>query len=275
MVLGGAILFGGVTYAQENKQPNPRMRSIERQNAPQLEKSIVNPDTEKNEVDSVGQESESERNKSGQETRPPKPRSLEESVDLEEKSQRNRQEKEPKDDSEPQSILSKDDREERIKNRCSQVTQKLDSHQKEFDSRSKQRLVKYIKVVERLESISLKLAESGVDVSQYNNYVAELKLKVDDFDALVKTYVSSLESQKSTLCSSEKPSSNLDTKKSELQSIIKKDKEIRMYIKDTIISYLRTIKPVDEDSDNTSNQNTNNPVTESPTTTTTPVVPVQ
>lgn len=130
--------------------------------------------------------------------------------------------------------------------RCqSYFVPRIINHQNIFKSKSQGRIAKYSQVLTRLENISTKLVEKGVDITTYNSYIAELKSKTDALNIINEEYISLLESNTNiaTLCNDrEQMSSQIKTRKEKLQLVIDKDKEIRMYIKDTIIVYLRSLQ---------------------------------
>ena len=122
---------------------------------------------------------------------------------------------------------------------------RINNHQNIFKSKSRGRIAKYDQVVTRLENISTKLVEKGVDITTYNSYIAELKSKINSFNIVNEEYIALLEANTNTetLCNDrEQMSSQIKIRKEKLQLVIAKDKEIRMYIKDTIIVYLRSLQ---------------------------------
>jgi|694.fasta_scaffold05653_18 hypothetical protein len=153
------------------------------------------------------------------------------------------------------------DREKKIKEKCDSVGVKIVNHQDLFKSKSQDRIAKYNQIVSRLDSFSLKLSENGVDVSTYNSYVSELKLKIDAFSMLNQNYTILFTSKANTgeFCNNkERLSTEVDVRKERLQLVIEKDKEIRTYIKDTIVSYLKTVKPERDNVSNPNKPNTSN-----------------
>jgi hypothetical protein len=143
-------------------------------------------------------------------------------------------------------ITNQEQRAQRIKERCENVGMKIVEHQNKFKSKSQGRIVKYNQITTRLETVSTKLAENGVDVTAYNSYLVELKSKINALNTLNQDYIQLFGSKANTgeFCNNkEQLSIEVDTRKAKLQLVIDKDKEIRMYIKDTIIPYLRSIRP--------------------------------
>jgi hypothetical protein len=141
---------------------------------------------------------------------------------------------------------NQEQRTQRIKERCEKVGMKIVEHQNKFKSKSQGRIVKYNQITTRLETVSTKLAEKGVDVATYNSYLVELRSKINALNTLNQDYIQLFGTKSNTgeFCNNkEQLSTEVDTRKEKLQLIIAKDKEIRMYIKDTIIPYLRIIKP--------------------------------
>lgn len=141
------------------------------------------------------------------------------------------------------SILTSEQREQKIKERCELITSKISQHKEQFQIRSKNRLDKYNKLSARLEITSQKLSERGVNVSQYNSYIDELVNKISSLDASIQQYNQSLVDDVASICANQKPTESIDTKREALKSIISQDREIRVYIKDTITPYLRSIRP--------------------------------
>lgn len=227
-ILGVFISFNTFAYAQEGRNLPPRGRSNEiRQNDTRLEEENV--DREQEDV-------------------PQRGRALENRGVSTQNNLSNTQDSRGVRGGEMNQPDMKGDRETRVKNKCTQISQRLNRHQNEFKLKSQKRLNKYTRVVQRLESVSIKLEENEIDATQYNQYISELKTQVTAFNDLIKEYISNLEAKTPTLCDSETISTDLDSKKVALQAIIAKDKEIRMYIRDNIISYLRSIKPKEEES---------------------------
>lgn len=134
-------------------------------------------------------------------------------------------------------------REKKIKDRCQEISNKIAEHQNELKVKAEKRLGKYNKIITRLESVSIKLADLGVDVTTYNGYVVEVKSRVANLDTLTQTYIASLSTDVVQLCNKDQAAAELNTRKAELKVIIEQDKLIRSYIKETIIPYLRSIKP--------------------------------
>ncbi len=143
-------------------------------------------------------------------------------------------------------VMTVEEREQKIKERCETINAKIASHKDKFELKSQNRLNKYNKLISRLESISKKLSEREVDVTEYNSYIAELTSKVDSLNLAVQNYIQNSQLESASICSNQKPSDLISTKKESLQTIITQDKALRSYIKDTIIPYLRSVKPQEE-----------------------------
>ena len=134
----------------------------------------------------------------------------------------------------------------RIQERCQNVGMKIVEHQTKFKSKSQGRITKYNQITNRLETFSTKLAEKGVDVITYDSYLVELNSKINSLNTLNQDYIQLFGSKANTgeFCNNkEQLSTEVDTRKTKLQLVIAKDREIRIYIKDTVIPYLRSIKP--------------------------------
>jgi DNA repair exonuclease SbcCD ATPase subunit len=134
-------------------------------------------------------------------------------------------------------------REKKIKDKCQEISNKISEHQNELKAKAEKRLGKYNKIIARLEAVSIKLADLGVDVTMYNGYVVEVKSRVADLNTLTQTYIASLSTDVVQLCNKDQAAAELNTRKAELKAIVAQDKSIRSYIKETIIPYLRSIKP--------------------------------
>ncbi|MEX0596966.1 MAG: hypothetical protein WD512_10750, partial [Candidatus Paceibacterota bacterium] len=142
--------------------------------------------------------------------------------------------------------VNQEQRTQKIKERCDNVGMKIVEHQNKFKPKSQGRIVKYNQVTIRLEAVSTKLAEKGVDIATYNSYLVELKSKINALNTLNQDYIQLFGAKSNTgeFCNNkEQLSTEVDTRKAKLQLVISKDKEIRMYIKETILPYLRSIKP--------------------------------
>ena len=161
------------------------------------------------------------------------------------------------------------EREKKIKDKCQEISNKITQHQNELKAKAEKRLGKYNKIIARLQSVSVKLAELGVDVSTYNGYVSEVNSRVTDLNTYTQKYIASLQSDSAQLCTKDKAATDLNTRKADLKVIIGKDKAIRTYIKETIIPYLRSIKPQQPAS--TESGNTTTPTNTVPTTTSNPI----
>jgi predicted nuclease with TOPRIM domain len=161
------------------------------------------------------------------------------------------------------------DREKKIKDKCQEISNKIAEHQNELKVKAQERLGKYNKIIARLEAVSTKLATLGVDITTYNGYVVEVKSRVDGLNQLTNTYIASLQSDTTQLCTKDKAAIDLNTRKTDLNIIIAQDRAIRSYIKDTIIPYLRSIKPQQPAS--TESGNTTTPTSPAPTATPTPI----
>lgn len=161
-------------------------------------------------------------------------------------------------------------REKKIKDKCQEISNKIAEHQNELKAKAEKRLGKYNKIIARLEAVSIKLVDLGVDVTIYNGYVAEVKSRVAELNTLTQTYIASLNTDVIQLCNKDQAAAELNTRKAELKVIITQDKSIRSYIKETIIPYLRSIKP--EQPASTEQENTNTvPVGTAPAVTPTPI----
>lgn len=230
-ILGGMIAFGGVVLAQDT---NPDLNSDippERtdRRLPRYNKN--NPNSQNRDINRNLSPSERE-NMASQNIEP-------RSRDAEQKSQRV-----------DKGLLNKSERtanrEQRIKDRCEAVGIKIINHQNTFTSKSQARLTKYNQITTRLETVSTRLSEKEVDVSTYNSYITELKAKTTALNSLNQDYTQLFGSKSNTgeFCNNkEQLATEVEARKSKLQAVIAKDKEIRMYIKDTILPYLKSIKP--------------------------------
>jgi histone H1/5 len=134
-------------------------------------------------------------------------------------------------------------REKKIKDKCQEISNKIAQHQNELKAKAEKRLGKYNKIITRLEAVSIKLADLGVDVTMYNGYVVEVKSRVSNLNTLTQTYIASLSTDVVQLCNKDQAAAELNARKAELKAIVAQDKSIRSYIKETIIPYLRSIKP--------------------------------
>lgn len=146
-------------------------------------------------------------------------------------------------------------REQRIKDRCELVGSRILKHQENFTSQSQTRFNKYNKITTRLEAVSTSLIEKGVDVSVYNSYITELKSKIIVLSTLNQDYIQLFGSKANTgeFCNNkEQLVAEIQDRKSKLQLVIAKDKEIKIYIRDTILPYLKSIKT---ESNNNNNNN--------------------
>jgi DNA repair exonuclease SbcCD ATPase subunit len=140
-------------------------------------------------------------------------------------------------------IIVGPEREKRIKDKCQEISNRIAEHQNELKAKAEKRLGKYNKIIIRLEAVSVKLVDLGVDMSTYNGYVAEVKSRVNELNQLTNVYIASLASDNIQLCNKDTAGIELNTRKSDLKVIIAQDKAVRSYIKETIIPYLRSIKP--------------------------------
>jgi hypothetical protein len=143
-------------------------------------------------------------------------------------------------------ITNQEQRATRIQERCESFGIRIVNHQNIFRVKSQGRITKYNQITNRLETVSTKLAEKGVDIATYDSYLVELNSKINSLNILNQDYIQLFGSKANTgeFCNNkEQLSTEVDTRKAKLQLVIDKDKEIRMYIKDIIIPYLRSIKP--------------------------------
>jgi len=142
--------------------------------------------------------------------------------------------------------IKAEEREQRIKERCETINAKIANHKEQFQIKSQNRIEKYNKLISRLELISQKLAEREVDVTEYNSYIEEFTSKVETLNLDIQSYVQNSQLESANICSNQKPSDLISTKKESLQTIITQDRVLRSYIKDTIIPYLRSVTPQKE-----------------------------
>jgi hypothetical protein len=155
--------------------------------------------------------------------------------------------------------ITTEEREQKIKERCETINAKIVTHKEKFALKSQNRLNRYNKLISRLEVISQKLSEKEIDVTEYNKYIAELVSKVDSLNLVIQNYIQNSQLESASICSNQKPSDFISTKKESLQVIITQDKALRSYVKDTIIPLLRSIKPQEDatTSDSPANTSTN------------------
>lgn len=249
-VLGLMIAFGGVVLAQEAESQPVEKTNSETQEAPKNNPSKPDPRLRSKNIDKESRSTEQKEDlpKSG-ESRTTKTEQRE--LNITEKTA---------------------NREQKIQERCEAVGMKILNHQENFKSKSQGRITKYNQITTRLETVSTKLAEKGVDVGTYNSYLVELKVKITALNTANQGYIQLFGTKANTgeFCNNKvQLATEVDTRKIKLQAIIAKDKEIRIYIKDTIIPYLKSIK-----SESTTNTTPNN-VSEPTPTTNTPVNTVQ
>ena len=233
-ILGGVITLGGVVLAQEIDS-----NQVENSNSDAQESRQINPRVQSRPLErkSLSTESKDMSSQAG------------------EKRSQNIEQREL-------NIAERTaNREQRIKDRCENVGMKIMRHQSVFKSRSQGRIVKYNQVTNRLELVSNRLAEKEVDVTTYNSYISELKAKIADLNNLNQDYIQLFGSKANTgeFCNNkEQLATEVDTRKSKLQLVISKDKEIRMYIKETILPYLKSIKPEENSTESTSSSDESN-----------------
>jgi len=142
-----------------------------------------------------------------------------------------------------QPALTPEQREQKIRERCELITNRISQHKEQFQIRSQSRLDIYNVLLTRLESISQRLSDKGVEVTQYNRYLDELVGKINELDMSIQEYIQGLGSEEALICSNQKPTESIDKRRDALKSIISQEREIRVYIKDTIILYLRSVNP--------------------------------
>ena len=142
-----------------------------------------------------------------------------------------------------QPALTPEQREQKIRERCELITNRISQHKEQFQIRSQSRLDIYNVLLTRLESISQRLSDKGVEVTQYNSYLDELVGKINELDMSIQEYIQGLGSEEALICSNQKPTESINKRRDALKSIISQEREIRVYIKDTIILYLRSVNP--------------------------------
>lgn len=142
-----------------------------------------------------------------------------------------------------QPALTPEQREQKIRERCELITNRISQHKEQFQIRSQSRLDIYNVLLTRLESISQRLSDKGVEVTQYNSYIDELVDKINELDMSIQEYIQGLGSEETLICSNQKPTESINKRREALKSIISQEREIRVYIKDTIILYLRSVNP--------------------------------
>lgn len=231
-ILGVILSVGGVIFAQETNSEPVDMPPSETKEAPQGVPSRGNPNQRNRAMERRANPSESKDNS---------PQAIEQRANNMEQRELNVAERTA-------------NREQRIKDRCEAVGMRILNHQEMFTSKSQARLTKYNQITTRLETVSTRLAEKGVDVITYNSYITELKSKITALNTLNQEYTQLFGSKANTgeFCNNkEQLATEVETRKAKLQLVIAKDKEIRMYIKETILPYLKSIKP---EPINTSNQ---------------------
>ena len=222
-ILGGKIAFGGVVLAQEPsstpvENPNPETKEAPQTNTTKPNPRLKNRDSERKSAPTENKEITSQAS---------------------EKRTQNMEQREL-------NVAERTaNREQRIKDRCEAVGMRIVNHQKMFTSKSQARLTKYNQITTRLEAISTKLTEKGIDITNYNSYITELKAKTTALNVLNQDYIQLFGSKANTgeFCNNkEQLVTEIEARKAKLQLVITKDKEIRMYIKNTILPYLKGIK---------------------------------
>jgi len=239
-ILGGMIAFGGVVLAQEPSSTPVENTNLETKEAPQTNTTKPNPRLKNR---------DSERKSAPTENKEITSQASEKRTQNMEQRELNVAERTA-------------NREQRIKDRCEAVGMRIVNHQKMFTSKSQARLTKYNQITTRLETVSTRLAEKGVDVITYNSYITELKAKIDALNTLNQDYTQLFGSKANTgeFCNNkEQLATEVETRKSKLQVVIAKDKEIRMHIKDTILPYLKSIKPAPTNTEASTSGTPSNP----------------
>lgn len=239
-ILGGMIAFGGVVLAQEPSSTPVENTNPETKEAPQTNTTNPNPRLKSR---------DSERKSAPTENK-------EITSQASEKRTQNMEQREL-------NVVERTaNREQRIKDRCEAVGMRIVNHQKMFTSKSQARLTKYNQITTRLETVSTRLVEKEVDVIIYNSYITELKAKIAALNTLNQEYTQLFGSKANTgeFCNNkEQLATEVETRKSKLQAVIAKDKEIRMYIKDTILPYLKSIKPAPTNTEASTSGTPSNP----------------
>lgn len=139
--------------------------------------------------------------------------------------------------------INSQEREERIRARCELVSSNIQQHQNRFTNKSDTRITVYTKIVTRLQGVSTRLSETGTDVSQLNNYITDIQGKLSTLEDASNLYSQSLKTDSTELCSQDNIKTVIDTKKQELQSIIAQDRAIRQIIRETVVPYLKSLRP--------------------------------
>lgn len=154
--------------------------------------------------------------------------------------------------------ISLQEREQRIIERCEIVSSNILRHQDRFIQKSTTRVNVYNKVITRLETISKKLTDSGVDTSLINTYISDIKLKVLALESSSKTYLDSFKNS-AELCGKTGIKNIIETKKQDLKAVTEQDRVIRRMIRDTIVPYLKTLRPIsgEQSESQTSDESTN------------------
>ena len=251
-ILSGVIVVHQTVLAQEDNAVTPQeMPSRERGRNMEMERAA--PPSKNRENTRIQR----------QNTENPSPQTRDRNSEIPERTMNQRVNTQDNQLSKP-AIMTAEEREQKIKERCETINAKIASHKEKFELKSQNRLNKYNKLISRLESISQKLSEKEVDVTEYNNYISELLSKVDSLTFAVQNYIRNSQLESATVCSGQKPSETIQSKRESLQTIITQDRALRSYIKDTIIPYLRSVKPQKEttapsttDSPDTSPTNSN------------------
>lgn len=262
IVVGGSFVVGNTLFAKEDdfeidKQGEERAREFNKKSQ-ELKNEDFQKESKDFEPEKESQKKLLEKQKEQATKISERKRELEKES-LEKKNPENRSSRKSSEDDE----LEKDEvslqgRDQRMIDRCEVVSSNILGHQERFIQKSTTRINVYNKVIIRLEAISNKFTESEVDVSLLNTYISDIKSKVIALEAASKAYSDSFKDSEE-LCGQTEIKSIIEAKKQELKAIIEQDKIVRRMIRDTIVPYLKTLRPISEEQSEpqTSDESTN------------------
>ncbi len=124
----------------------------------------------------------------------------------------------------------------RTKFRCEAAQQKVGSIKTRITAVEKTRTERYSKLVERLESAGQKLKTHGVDTTEYDSLINELKTKIATTQQTFTDYISALGDTSELECGDDAEGfrASLEEARTMQQSLRKQSADIRLYLRQTI-----------------------------------------
>ncbi len=142
--------------------------------------------------------------------------------------------------------------EERKEHKCERIENRIRTRLNRYENNQSTHQKVFSRLVERLERLSEVLKSKGRDVETLNSFIAVLKTKVDELDALHADFIAELKETQAQACGDSEGEfrKQLGEARKVIPEVREKISEIREYYRDTIRpEILKLAKQLDNEDD--------------------------